>query len=52
MIANWVRRHYAGGEMTRLIDAELGTDVQPLLIDRVTGAEIGTRKLKLIPPGG
>jgi DNA-binding HxlR family transcriptional regulator len=52
MIANWVRRHYASGEMTRLVDAELGTDVQPLLIDQVTGAEIGTRKLKLVPPGG
>jgi DNA-binding HxlR family transcriptional regulator len=51
MIANWVRRHYASGAMTRLVDAELGTDVQPLLIDQVTGAEIGTRKLKLVPPG-
>src|SRR6185437_2273253 len=50
MIANWVRRHYAGGPMTRLVDAELGSDVEPLLIDRVTGAEIGTRPLKLIPP--
>lgn len=51
MIANWVRRHYASGAMTRLVDAELGTNVQPLLIDQVTGAEIGTRKLKLVPPG-
>ena len=53
MISTWVRKHYAGGgEMTRLVDAELGTDVQPLLVDQVTGAEIGTRKLKLVPPGG
>ena len=51
MISTWVRKHYAhGGEMTRLVDAELGTDVQPLLLDKVTGAEIGMRKLKLIPP--
>jgi DNA-binding HxlR family transcriptional regulator len=51
MISTWVRKHYAGGKMTRLIDAELGTDVQPLLLDKVTGAEIGTRKLMLVPPG-
>lgn len=50
MIANWARRHHGEGPVTRLVDAEQGTDVQPLLIDRVTGAEIGTRKLKLMPP--
>jgi DNA-binding HxlR family transcriptional regulator len=51
MMSAWVRKHYAGGgAMTRLIDAERGTDVQPFLLDKVTGAEIGTRKLKLVPP--
>jgi DNA-binding HxlR family transcriptional regulator len=50
MIGTWARRHHGQGRVTRLVDAERGTDVQPLLIDKVTGAEIGTRKLNLVSP--
>jgi DNA-binding HxlR family transcriptional regulator len=49
MIADWARRHHGEGQVSRLVDAEQGTDVQPRLIDTVTGAEVGTRPLKLIP---
>ncbi|HVY13807.1 MAG TPA: helix-turn-helix domain-containing protein [Rhodopila sp.] len=50
MIAHWARRHHGEGKMTRLVDVEQGTDVQPLLVDAVTGAEIGTRPLTMVPP--
>lgn len=50
VIGAWGRRHNGGGDMSHLVDAETGTMVEPMVIDRVTGAPIGTRKLLLVAP--
>jgi DNA-binding HxlR family transcriptional regulator len=50
VIGAWGRRHNGGGDMTHLVDAETGTVVEPVVIDRKTGAPIGTRPLRLVQP--
>jgi DNA-binding HxlR family transcriptional regulator len=49
-IGAWGRRHNGGGEMTRLVDVETGEPVEPVVIDRKTGAPLGTRALRLMKP--
>ena len=49
MIGAWGRRHRGTG-MTRFIDAETGKDVEPVAIDAVTGARIGTRPYRVEAP--
>jgi DNA-binding HxlR family transcriptional regulator len=49
-IGAWGRRHNGGGDMTYAVDAETGTVVDPVVIDRRTGAPIGTRPLRLVKP--
>jgi DNA-binding HxlR family transcriptional regulator len=49
-IGAWGRRHNGGGKMSHVVDAETGAVVEPLVIDRRTGAPIGTRPLRLVPP--
>ena len=51
-IGAWGRRHNGAGELSHQIDVETGAPVDPLVIDRATGAPIGTRPLRLIPPAG
>ena len=50
-IGAWGRRHNGGGAMSRTIDIETGEAIEPIVIDRLTGAPLGTRPLKLMPPG-
>ncbi|GKS86332.1 MULTISPECIES: helix-turn-helix domain-containing protein [unclassified Acidovorax] len=50
MIGAWGRKHRGTGPLVRFQDAERGTDIQPIAIDAVTGAEIGTRAIKLVNP--
>ena len=45
MIGAWGRRHRGNAPMTRFLDAETGTEIQPVAIDEVTGAKIGTRRM-------
>jgi DNA-binding HxlR family transcriptional regulator len=49
-IAGWARRHHGAGAMTQLVDAETGQAIEPVVIDRVTGAAIGTRALRVVKP--
>jgi DNA-binding HxlR family transcriptional regulator len=49
-IGSWGRRYRGGGELTRFYDAEAGTEIQPLLIDEITGAKIGTRPILTVEP--
>jgi DNA-binding HxlR family transcriptional regulator len=49
-VGAWGRRHNGAGALSHLVDAETGTRVEPVVIDRVTGAEIGTRPLILVKP--
>lgn len=48
-IGAWGRKHKPyehPEEMVTFIDAENGTEIKPILIDQVTGAEIGTRLIR------
>lgn len=49
-IGAWGRKHCAGGNVTRFFDAETGTEIDPVTIDRETGAPIGTRPIRVVPP--
>jgi DNA-binding HxlR family transcriptional regulator len=46
-IGAWGRKHRDGGKMTRFYDAENGTEIDAVTIDRETGAPIGTRRISL-----
>ena len=46
-IGAWGRKHRGGGKVTRFFDAEKGTEIDPLTIDRATGAPIGTRSIRI-----
>ena len=35
---------------TRFLDAKTGTDIEPVAIDAVTGAELGTRAFRVLAP--
>ncbi len=50
MIGAWGRKHRGGGKLTRFLDAESGTDIKPVAIDAVTGAELGTRAIRMVVP--
>jgi len=50
MVGAWGRKHRGGGKLTRFVDAETGTDIQPVAIDAATGAEIGTRAIRVVTP--
>jgi DNA-binding HxlR family transcriptional regulator len=38
------------GALSYTVDAETGTMVEPVVVDRVTGAPVGTRPLRLVRP--
>ncbi|WP_234683044.1 winged helix-turn-helix transcriptional regulator [Bradyrhizobium monzae] len=47
----WGRKHRGGGkDVTRFFDAEAGTEIDPVTIDRATGAPIGTRPIRIVAP--
>ncbi len=46
----WGRKHRSGGEVTRFFDAETETEIDPVTIDRVTGAPIGSRPIRIVMP--
>jgi DNA-binding HxlR family transcriptional regulator len=48
MIGAWGRKHRGEGRLVRFVDAESGVDIQPVAIDAVTGAEIGTRAIRVL----
>jgi len=49
-IGAWGRKHRSGGEVTRFFDAETGTEIDAVTIDRVTGAPVGTRPIRIGAP--
>ncbi|PWV86530.1 HxlR family transcriptional regulator [Phyllobacterium myrsinacearum] len=49
-IGAWGRKHRNGGKVTQFFDAETGTEIDPVTIDRATGAEIGTRPIRIAEP--
>ena len=50
MIGAWGRKYRGGGKLTRFFDAEAGTEIQPITIDEVTGAKIGSRAIRVVAP--
>lgn len=50
VIGAWGRRHNGEGELSYLVDAETGTRVDPVVVDRATGSAIGARPLRLVTP--
>ena len=50
-IGAWGRKHRGGGEVTRFFDAETGAEIDPVTIDRATGAPVGTRPIRIVTPG-
>lgn len=50
MFAEWGRKHRGVGRLTRFVDAERGTELNPKAIDAVTGAELGTRAIRIEIP--
>ena len=51
-IGAWAHRHAGPGPMTYAVDAETGTPIEPVVMDRITGAPIGARPLRLVVPEG
>lgn len=49
-IGTWGRKHRSGGNVTRFFDAETGTEIDAITIDRATGAPIGTRPIRIAAP--
>ena len=49
-IGAWGQKYRGGGALSHLVDAETGVAVEPVVIDAVSGAPIGTRPLTLIMP--
>jgi DNA-binding HxlR family transcriptional regulator len=50
MIGAWGRRYRGEGGLTRFIDAETGKEIEPVAVDAVTGAKIGTRAIRVVAP--
>jgi DNA-binding HxlR family transcriptional regulator len=50
MIGAWAQRN-CGENLARFIDVETGREVKPIGIDEVTGAELGSRALRMSMDG-
>jgi DNA-binding HxlR family transcriptional regulator len=46
LIGAWAHRH-CDGELARYIDVESGAEIEPIGIDAVTGAKLGTRVIRM-----
>lgn len=50
MIGAWGRKYRGKGKLTRFLDAEAGTEIDAIAIDKATGAPIGTRPIRVVAP--
>lgn len=50
MMGEWGRQYRGGGRMVRFLDAETGTEIKAVAVDEATGARIGTRPIRIVPP--
>ena len=48
MLGAWGRKHRGGGKLIRFTDTETGAEIQPVAVDAVNGAEIGTRPIRVV----
>ncbi|MEO8020448.1 helix-turn-helix domain-containing protein [Polaromonas sp.] len=49
MIGAWAQRN-CGQNLARYIDDETGLEIQPIGVDAVTGAKLGSRPMRMGPP--
>lgn len=50
MMGEWGRQYRGGGHMVRFLDAETGTEIKAVAVDEATGARIGARPIRIVPP--
>lgn len=49
-IQAWGHAHCGASAVTRFLDEETGVDIEPVTIDKHTGAPIGTRPIRIVRP--
>lgn len=50
MIREWGLKHRGGGEVVRFYDAQAGTEIEAVAIDKATGSLIGSREIRMVLP--
>lgn len=50
VLGEWGRRHHGEGGTSRLVDAETSKLVEPVVVDRATGAPLAGRALRVVQP--
>lgn len=50
ILGEWGRTHHGDGGTTRMVDAETGEAVEPIVINRRTGRPIDERPIRLVKP--
>jgi DNA-binding HxlR family transcriptional regulator len=50
MIGAWGRKYRGKGRLTRLIDDVTGKEIQPVVVDIVSGKKLGTRPIRVVVP--
>ncbi|SJM31645.1 Transcriptional regulator, HxlR family [Mesorhizobium delmotii] len=50
LLGAWGRQYRGEGRLARYIDAETGAEIEPVAVDAVTGAKIGTRAIRVATP--
>jgi DNA-binding HxlR family transcriptional regulator len=50
MIGAWGRKYRGKGRLTRLVDDVTGKEIQPVVVDIVSGKKLGTRPIRVIVP--
>ncbi|MDD2761301.1 MAG: helix-turn-helix domain-containing protein [Methylomonas sp.] len=51
-IGAWGRKYRGEGRLVRILDAETGAEIRPMLVDEVTGIKIGDRPIRIVEPDG
>lgn len=49
-IGAWGAKHNGAGAISRMIDETTGLAIEPVVVDKVSGAPIGTRPLRIVTP--
>jgi DNA-binding HxlR family transcriptional regulator len=50
MIGAWGRKYRGKGRLTRLVDDVTGKEIQPVVVDIVSGKKLGTRPIRVVVP--
>ena len=50
MLGAWGRKYRGKGRLTRLIDEVTGKEIQPAVVDTISGKKLGTRPIRVIIP--